>query len=71
MVAPQSDIDTIVVAIPMVVLLFAVLFRLDELVCRSPKGLRRGRQFCAWDENGVPICTDPKPGVYTVARRKH
>jgi len=70
-VAAQSNTDAFLVAIPMVVILIAALFRVDELLCRSPKVREGGRRLSDWDETGAPICTDPGPAVYTIARREH
>jgi hypothetical protein len=67
----ESNADAFLVAIPMVVVLIAALFRLDELWCRTPKAREAGRRLSNWDENGIPICTDPGPMVHTVARREH
>ncbi len=69
--ALESNADAFLVAIPMVVALIAILFRLDELWCRTPKVREAGRRLSSWDENGVPICMDPGPTVYRIARREH
>jgi hypothetical protein len=55
----------------MMVFLLAAFFRLDELASRPRKQPERGRRLCNWDEDGIPICTDPVMTVYTIARRKH
>jgi hypothetical protein len=59
MAALQSDRDAILVAIPMVIVLFAAFFRLDELVCRNGKRSGTGRTLSGWDKNGRPVCLDP------------
>jgi hypothetical protein len=55
----QSNADAYLLAIPLLALLFVVLFRLDELICRRRVQAVHGRKLCGWDENGVPVCADP------------
>jgi hypothetical protein len=66
--ALQSNTDAFLVAIPMVVLLFAAFFRLDELISSPRKQREARRGLCDWDENGIPICTDPDRIVYRIPR---
>jgi hypothetical protein len=70
-ISVQSNSDAFLVAVPLVVVLIAAMFRLDELVARPSKMPEPGRQLCRWDKNGVPISTDPAGSVYVIARRKH
>jgi hypothetical protein len=55
----QSNTDAMLVAIPMVGILFAGFFRLDELFGKPNKPVLHRRQMSGWDEHGRPICADP------------
>jgi hypothetical protein len=56
----QSNADALLVAIPMVVLLFIGFFRLDELVGKKPKKSVRARsKMSGWDKDGRAVCADP------------
>jgi hypothetical protein len=56
----QSNTDALLVAIPMVGLLFIGVFRLDELFGKPKKQpVESRRQLSGWDKNGQPICADP------------
>ena len=70
MLVSQTDTNGLLVAIPMVICLFAVLFRLDELLGAPRKPPEPGRRLTNWDRNGMPICTDPVRTVPTISRRK-
>jgi hypothetical protein len=59
MSAVQSNTDALLVAIPMVALLFAGFFRLDELVGKSKKTTTHRRPVAGVDSKGRPICLDP------------
>ena len=67
----QSNADAILLAVPMVILLFVALFRLDELVGRAPRQPYRGRRLTARDEKGNPVCTDPEPCHHSLRRQKY
>jgi len=54
-----SNMDAILVAIPMVGLLFAGVFRLDELIGKPQKRSPRRRPIAGSDKDGAPICIDP------------
>jgi hypothetical protein len=54
-----SNTDSLLVAIPMVGILFAGFFRLDELFGKSKKPVKMRRPMVGSDENGRPICADP------------
>jgi hypothetical protein len=69
MSAAQSNAEAVLVAIPMVFMLFVVLFRLDELISKPAKQPGYGRKLCNWDADGAPICPDPTQTVYTIRRR--
>lgn len=55
----QSTADSLLVAIPMVVLLFIGFFRLDELFGKSKKSVRTRSKMSGWDKDGRPVCADP------------
>jgi hypothetical protein len=58
----QSNTDALLVAVPMVGILFLGHFRLDELFGKPKKKAQvkeSPRQLTDWDENGQPICADP------------
>jgi hypothetical protein len=55
----QSNTDALLVAIPMIGVLFAGFFRLDELFGRSKKPVENRRQMSGWDKDGRPVCADP------------
>jgi hypothetical protein len=55
----QSDTDALLVAIPMVVAMFAGFFRLDEIVSRSRKPIKNGHPLSDWDKDGQPVCIEP------------
>ena len=60
MMVQLSNTDSLLVAIPMVGLLFAGFFRLDELFGKSrKKPVKTRRPMVGLDENGRPICLDP------------
>jgi len=67
----QSNADIFLFGIPMVAALLVAMFRLDELACRSRKLPKHGRKLSNWDEDGVPICTDPVRTILTVRRKKY
>lgn len=51
--------DAYLIGIPLILLLLAGLFRLDELVSRPGKTLKRPRPSCRMDEDGEPVLSDP------------
>ena len=56
----QSNADAILVAVPMIFLLFAGYFRLDELIGKPRrKKVSHGRPFARLDKNGQAIGLDP------------
>jgi hypothetical protein len=59
MSAMQSNADAFLVAIPMVVAMFAGFFRLDEAVSRSRKPIENGHPLSNWDKDGQPVCIEP------------
>ena len=69
MSAVLSNADALLVAIPMVGMLFAGYFRLDELLGKPKKTQENRRQMSGWDKNGRPICADPDGRPSGVVRR--
>jgi hypothetical protein len=61
MSAFHSNTDALLVAIPMIGMLFAGFFRLDELLGKPKKmkSVEHRRQMSGWDERGRPLCADP------------
>jgi hypothetical protein len=70
MAAIQSDMNALLVAIPMVGLLFVGMFRLDELFGKTQKKTKRRREIAGVDQNGMPICLDPDGNVLNPVRKK-
>ena len=60
----QFDTDSILLILPMVAILFAAVFRLDELFARPVKMVERGRRFSHQDENGFQVCVEPDGRLY-------
>lgn len=55
----KSGWDTVLVAIPFVVLLLVGFFRLDDLFASAKHKKDRRRPECGFDENGELLATDP------------
>jgi hypothetical protein len=51
--------DAYLIGVPLIVLLLVGLFRLDELVSRPKKTLKRPRLSCQIDQDGEPVLSDP------------
>jgi hypothetical protein len=55
----EWNLDSLLVGVPMVIVLAAGVFRLDELVSAPRRiDIQRARTV-GWDENGKLNCTDP------------
>jgi hypothetical protein len=52
-------LDSLLFDIPAIALLFAGLFRLDELILKPAGSSRRGPAMRGVDERGDPIVSDP------------
>lgn len=67
----SSGRDTVLVAIPILTLLLASMFRLDQLIAAPKETGRRDRPPCGMDRNGEPILTDPdgRPSGPLLGRR--
>ncbi len=59
MVVEVSNADTLLFAIPMIGIMFAGLFRLDEAFSRTGKPYENGHQLSGWDADGAPVCVEP------------
>jgi hypothetical protein len=59
----DSNADALLVAIPMIGLLIAGHFRLDELIGKPQKRMVRRRQVAGSDEQGRPLCLDPDGSI--------
>jgi hypothetical protein len=55
----QSNADALLVAIPMIGLLIAIFFRLDEIVVKPRKQGGTRNKLSSWDKDGRPVCADP------------
>jgi hypothetical protein len=65
----SSGRDAVLVAIPLLVLLMACVFRLDEAIFSSPKSAPKPhRAKCGYDEDGEPILSDPDGQVWKTPR---
>lgn len=65
-----SGRDTLLIAIPFVLLLLISIFRLDEFIA-APKGaLNQRRPACGVDEFGEPILRDPDGRLSGPQRRR-
>jgi hypothetical protein len=69
MSALPSNTDSLLVALPMVGVLFAGFFRLDELFGKPKKQLESRRRMTGWDKEGQQVCADPD-GTMPEIRRK-
>ena len=65
-----SNADALLVAMPMLGILFAGFFRLDELFGRTQKKSARRPLAGGMDHNGMPICMDPDGKPLGRMRRK-
>jgi hypothetical protein len=54
-----SGRDTLLVAIPLVLMMFISVFRLDQIIAKPKVSLSRHRPACGVDEFGEPILCDP------------
>ncbi len=58
------DVELIVFIVPMLLALVAAYFRVDELIGRPPGKPDPGHRLCGWDEEGRPVCADPRGKGY-------
>ena len=64
-----SNRDTLLIAVPLVLMIFISVFRLDQVIA-SPKGSsQRRRPVCGIDDSGEPILRDPDGRPSGPARR--
>ncbi len=66
----QSNTDALLVAIPMVGILIAGVFRLDEFFGKPKRPAVRRRAVAGSDQNGAPICIDPDGRHYGRSTRR-
>lgn len=68
----HSVADNLLVGVPMILVLLAVFFRLDEAFTRRPSVQVHRPLAGGVDRNGMPICTDPegKPFGRTLSDRE-
>jgi hypothetical protein len=65
-----SGRDTLLIAIPFIVILMITMFRLDQILA-SPKQVVNGRRLaCGMDKPGEPILRDPDGRLSGPPRRK-
>ena len=64
MSAIQSNTDALLVAIPMVVAMFAGFFRLDEAIGRAQRPMEKGHSLSHWDKDGHPVFIEPDGKQY-------
>ncbi len=51
--------DAFLVAVPLLLLQLIGLFRLDEIISKPKKTIKRRRPPCQMDEGGEPVLSDP------------
>ena len=51
--------DAYLIGIPLIIVLHIALFRVDELISKPKKSLKRRRPSYQMNENGVPVMSDP------------
>jgi hypothetical protein len=64
----HSNLDSLLVAIPFLVILLIGYFRLDELFASPKHRVRARRSPYGIDEDGVPILCDPDGKRWAAAR---
>ena len=55
----SSNLTAILVAAPMLAIMAAAFFRVDEAISKPRKKMQRIPLSCGLDERGVPIGVDP------------
>jgi hypothetical protein len=65
-----SGRDTILIAIPLLLMIFFSLFRLDQIIARPKRPQSRQRPACGIDESGELIVCDPDGRIAGTPRRK-
>jgi hypothetical protein len=64
----HSNLDSLLIAIPFLVILLIGYIRLDELFASPKHQVRARRSPCGIDEGGVPILCDPDGRRWAAAR---
>lgn len=66
----ESNIEAILVAIPMILVLAGSFFHLDECFGSPAKAPSRRKGFSHQDEAGVTVCVEPDGRPYRVRRER-
>ena len=66
----MSGRDTLLVATPLLLMIFFSVFRLDQILARPKVSSIRRRPACGVDEFGEPILCDPDGRLSGTPRRK-
>jgi hypothetical protein len=66
----QTDWDALLIAIPMITILFAAMFRLDELIGKPPQSQIHTHSLSYWNADGTPVCVEPDGRVFCHKSRK-
>jgi hypothetical protein len=66
----SSGRDTLLVAIPFVMMLFLSMFRLDEVLATPRGALNRRRPAPGLDEKGEPVLRDPDGSLSDRGQRR-
>ena len=57
------NLESLLLTIPLIGMLFARFFHLDEEMGKRKRQMQGGRNLTDWDQDGRPICTDPGSGA--------
>jgi hypothetical protein len=66
----SSNLTAIFVAVPMLAIMAAAFFRVDEAISKPSRKMRRMPLAGGLDENGVPIGIDPDGNPITRAHSR-
>uniref|UniRef100_E6PYD9 Uncharacterized protein n=1 Tax=mine drainage metagenome TaxID=410659 RepID=E6PYD9_9ZZZZ len=66
----KSNLDAILVAVPMLLVMAAGFFKLDEIFGKPKKPARRTPLAGGLDEFGIPIARDPDGTPFRAPHRK-
>jgi hypothetical protein len=65
-----SSRDTLLIAVPFVVILMITIFRLDQIIASPREPLTGRRLACGLDEHGEPLLRDPDGRLSGPVRRR-
>ena len=71
MTSQQSNLDTLLLALPIVAMLFMVFFRLDELLAKPRLHGAVGHPLSHRDKDGQIICIEPDGHYWTALAGGH